>query len=116
LEGETAMSITVHCVEFYDVQNSKDRKPITRLTYAEWSRDGGEIEHANLLLNRLAENEGEEAVIPDDVRIALAMLVAPGLVVEAAFVRDSLIGIQAELHLQRGRLGEQMDLAKDKTP
>ncbi len=93
----------------FDSEDMGDFRAFIRLRYVAWARNGvGEFGFA-----APAPGNGP---IPDDVRIALAMLVAPGLVVESAFVRDGLRDIQAELHLQRGRLGEQMDLAKEKAP
>jgi hypothetical protein len=45
--------------------------------------------------------------IPDDVRVALALLVAPGLVTETATIREGLAAIQAELEQM-----EQMERTK----
>lgn len=52
----------------------------TKLNYVEWRKNGRTIESSYPGANRHARNEGEEQIVPDDVRIAIAMLVAPGLV------------------------------------
>lgn len=56
-------------------------EPLGDLHYAEWRRNGGKIESALAKPHKASRNEGEDNLIPDDVRVALALLVAPGLVV-----------------------------------
>ena len=85
------MTIVINYWEGDDVQHAplvSERRPFTKLAYAEWTRDGRE-EWAHADENKFKggdETEGDGPLedgevrgIPDDVRETLALLIAPSL-------------------------------------
>ena len=86
----SADRIEIIHVEFdNDAAKPGKYSPVSELYYAEWRRNGGEIESAHAKPHKASRNEGDDHLIPDDVRVALALLVAPGLV-EGRSVSDKL--------------------------
>ena len=62
-------------------ENYSSKSPMTKLTYCEWRRNG-KVEFS--MNDGDTEEEGGTGCvpeIPDDVRVALALLIAPGLIV-----------------------------------
>ena len=89
------MTIIIEYIEGDDVQHGTPKKPFTALAYVEWSKDGKSYyAHADeTKFNRFNElrvadeafeyedsaGNWEHRGIPDDVREAIALLIAPSL-------------------------------------
>lgn len=69
----TASPAKIQILYFEGDEGISKRVPMTRLVKAEWLRDGA-------FENGYGMPYHGEPGIPDDVRVALAMLIAPGLV------------------------------------
>lgn len=75
----TPDQIEIMHVEF-DNETTSESNAIRALHYAEWRRNCGEVESAFARPHKASRNEGDDHLVPDDVRVAIAMLAAPGLV------------------------------------
>ncbi len=77
-ERDDAMTDTI-TITYWEGDESKTH-PLTKLYYAEWTRNGiAEYAHADEELFTADPRDNEVRGIPDDVRETLALLIAPSL-------------------------------------
>ncbi len=72
------------------------KKPFTRLTYAEWLQDGvSDAGYGTDADNAYRNNPDDHALIPDDVREHIALIVAPSLDDKLGKLEDERAGWQS---------------------